>query len=84
MSNKGRRKKNTFTVIYRDVEKNIKVLSQGSYSKPVIVEPINDKSDFELEINNPKLKPYLKKGKLSFMVRGSSKHEDGEIKNDVT
>lgn len=70
---KRRKNKNTLSVIYRDRKKNIKVLSQGSRSKPVIVEPINDKLDFELEVKNPKLKPYLKKGKLSFIVRGSSK-----------
>ena len=64
-----RKKSKNLTIIYRDKKKNIKVMSQGSTSKPVIVAPINDRKEFELETNNPKLKPYLKKGKLSFIVR---------------
>ena len=78
-----RRKKgrDTLTVIYRDIKKNVKVMSQGSKSKPIIVTPINDKLDFELETDNPKLKPFLKNGKLSFIVRSSSKRENGQEYN---
>ncbi len=72
-----RRKKNSKkpTIIYRDNKKNIKVMSQGSTSKPVIVSPIDDSKEFELETSNPKLKPYLKKGKLSFIVKSDQKQD---------
>lgn len=49
------------------------VISQGSTRKPVIVEPIDEKRKFELEPNNPHLKPYLRNNKIEFIVRSKRK-----------
>ncbi len=51
---------------------NVKITYPNDPNDPLIIEPIDPKMDFELDMKDPEIKPYFKDGKLNFIVKGNS------------
>ncbi len=74
--------KNVITVDNPDVQKdnrcvlkkkyNVRITYPKNLNDPLIIEPIDPKMDFELDMKDPEIKPYFKDGKLNFIVKGNS------------
>ena len=57
----------------RNKRKNVKITFPKNPKDPLIIEPINPKLDFELDLKEPGIKQYFKDGKLNFIVKGNSR-----------
>ena len=60
--------------VIKNKEQNLKITCPVNPDDPLIVEPINDKEGFELDLEAPELKQYARNGKLNFKIKSSSKN----------
>ena len=50
----------------------MKITYPNNLNISLIIEPIDPKMEFELDLKDPEIKPYFKDGKLNFIVKGNS------------